>query len=121
MSSQMIYIIIALFLFMNLVVMANQMISHQMDNVYQSQEYYNAASLAQSFIEEAWLIPFSSLTSKYHNKTFTRDAGGIEFTIKTSIKTFIYKGSSNFSQISVIITAPEYHINLTSKFVYSDI
>ncbi len=121
MSSQMIYIIIALFLFMNLVVMANRMISDQMMNVFQSQEYYIAASLSQSIIEEGWLHSISDLTDYYNNKTFTKSAGGIEFTIKTKVTTFIYKGKSSFRLLEINIIAPEYKVNLNSKFVYSDI
>ncbi len=121
MSSQMIYIMIALFLFMNLVIMANQMISQQMDSVYQSQEYYIAASVAQSIIEEGWLIGFNSLSSTYHNKTFIRNAGGIEFTIKTKINSFIFKGNNNFRQMTITVLAPKYNITLTTKFIYADI
>lgn len=121
MSSQMIYIMIALFLFMNLIVMANQMISNQMDSVYQSQEYYIAASVAQSIIEEGWLIGFDDLNSTYNNKTFTRSVNGIEFTIKTKIKTFIFKGNNSFRQMTISITAPEYKISLNTTFVYADI
>lgn len=121
MSSQMIYIMIALFLFMNLVIMANQMISHQMDSVYQSQEYYIAASVAQSIIEEGWLVGFNNLSSTYNNKTFTRHAGGVVFTVKTQISTFTFAGNNNFKLLSVHVSSLQYKIDLSTKFVYADV
>jgi hypothetical protein len=120
MGSQFIYILIALMLLMTFMMIKNTILENQLLMVIQSQEYYNASSLAQSTIDNAWLIPFN-LLDLLHNTTRVVTWSGVQFTVFTSVTTYTYLGVSDFKLMEVTVSSALYNVNYTTSFIFSDI
>jgi hypothetical protein len=120
MGSQFIYILIALMLLMTFMMIKNTILENQLMMVIQSQEYYNASSLAQSVIDNAWLLPFNQL-DLLHNTTTIVTWSGVEFTVFTTVTNYTYLGNTDFKLMEVNVTSALYNVSYTTSFIFSDI
>ncbi len=81
MGSQYIYVIIAIFLFMNLVVTLNNHKKATAESMINNQVQNDAIALAQSIIERGWSVKFDDLEDEFDNpgkwQKFTFGAGDL--------------------------------------------
>ncbi len=102
MGSQYLYVLIAIFLFMNLVVTMNTHKKNTAESTINSQLQNDAVSLAQSIIERGWSVDFDDLEDEFdkNGKWDKVDFGADTFRVTSSID-FAAFNSNGFAKTTL--------------------
>ncbi len=87
-----------------------------MMSALQSEESYDATFLADSIIDQAWMIPFSQLNN-LHNQTQTIIWNGTTYQVTTTVVTY----NTDYKLLTVNVVSNFYNVNVTLSNVFSDV
>ena len=113
---QSVMMVIALFAFMNFIMLKNNITKSVFMSVLQSEELYDATNLADSVIDQAWMIPFSQLNN-LHNVTQTIVWDGVTYQVTTTVSTY----NTDYKLLTVNVVSNDCNVNITLSNVFSDI
>ncbi|MCD4817453.1 MAG: hypothetical protein K8S23_02030 [Candidatus Cloacimonetes bacterium] len=121
MSSEYLYLIIAILLFVNFINLKNNLQMSMFDSVMQSEEYYNALALAEKTVDQAWLTPFSQLSSTFNNQSVTETWDGVTFQVDTTVTGFSYRGLNKYLTFTVEVRNTDYNVYVKLEKIFSDL
>ncbi len=131
MGSQYLYVLIAIFLFMNLVVTMNSHKTNTAESTINSQLQNDAISLAQSIIEHGWAVDFDDLEDEFSSDGHKEDInfGAGVFQVTTAVKYAAFNDNgfgttalkTNYKMLTVTVVDPNRTFVIELQHVFTEL